>query len=71
MEENRNTANDTKDLKRDRSERKQRKVFKGIMKIIIWCCVIIVLIVATLFISSRIAEFDSIDAMLRFIFGHF
>ena len=71
MEDKRDASVELKEQKKEKSEKKQRKAFKGFMKIIIWFIVIVVLIVSTLFLSSRIAEFDSIADMLRFIFSHF
>jgi len=60
-----------KEKKRDKSEKTQRRFFKGIMKLIIWVCVIAVLVFLTLFLSSRIAEFDSIRDMIIWIRGQF
>jgi len=60
-----------KEQKREKSEKRQRSIFKGIMKIVIWVCVIALLIFLTLFLSSRIAEFDSIGDMIRYIRSQF
>lgn len=62
---------EAKEKRRDRSEKKQRGAIRLVMKIVIWVCVIALLIFLTLFLSSRIAEFESIGAMLRFIRGQY
>ena len=61
---------EVKEKKRDRSEKRQRNAVRAVMKVILWVCVIALLIFLTLFLSSRIAEFDSITDMLRFISGN-
>jgi len=71
MENKIDNTTDFKEIKREKSERTQRSIFKGLMKVIIWCLVIAVIVFLTLFLSARIAEFDSIGAMLSFIFSHF
>jgi len=48
-----------------------RRFIKLIPKIIIWLVIIAVVIFLTLFISSRIGEFDSIADMIRFIRAQF
>ena len=48
-------------------KKKKKSVTGVILKILIWVVVIAVVIFLTLFLSSRIAEFESISAMLVYI----
>jgi len=58
--------------KREQAQWKKTKgVFGGVFRIIFWCVIIVIVVFLTLFLSARIAQFDSIGDMLRFIFGHF
>ena len=50
-------------------KKKKGRTTRTIIKIIIWVIVIAVVIFLTLFLSARIAEFDSIGDMLRYIRG--
>jgi len=69
--ENANNNTEINEQKREKNEKVQRNVFKLIMKIVLWTCVIALLVFLTLFFSSRIAEFDSIGDMIRFIMSHY
>ena len=71
MEEKNDKTAEKNEREREKSEKVQRNFFRGFMKVIIWCFVIILVVFLTLFFSARIAEFDSIDSMLRFIFSQF
>ena len=58
--------------KRDQAQwKKTKRTFGGVFKVILWIVIVALMIFLTLFISARIAQFDSIGDMLRFIFGHF
>ena len=48
-------------------KKKKGRVGRTILKIIIWIVVIVVVVFLTLFLTSRIAEFDSIMDMLEYI----
>ena len=58
--------------RRDAAQWKKTKgVFGGVFRIIFWCVIIVIVVFLTLYLSARIAGFNSIADMLRFIFGHF
>ena len=58
--------------KRDQAQwKKTKRTFGGLLRVILWCVIVAVLVFLTLYISARIAQFNSINDMLRFIFGHF
>ena len=54
-----------------RKKRKRSRTLKMIIKIGVWCIIILVVLFLTLFLSSKIGEFDSIADMLRFIRNQF
>jgi len=50
-------------------KKKKGRAIRTILKIIIWIIVIGIVIFLTLFLTARIAEFDSIMDMLNYIRG--
>jgi flagellar basal body-associated protein FliL len=65
-EQEKPAAKQTPDDKKPKKKKKKR-VLRTIIKIIIWIVVIVAVVFLTLFLTSRIAEFESIPAMLDYI----
>jgi len=63
--------NSEKEEKEGFFRRTLRKIRKEAFSIIFWVIIIIVVIYLTLFLSSKIGEFESISEMLRFIRSQF
>jgi len=61
-----NTPNTQGEKKR---KKKKANPIRFILKIVIWVVVIGIVVFLTLFLTSRIAEFESIGAMLQYIRG--
>jgi len=61
---------DEGETERKRKKRKSRAI-KIALKIVIWCIIILIVVFLTLFLSSKIGEFESIADMLRFIRSQF
>jgi len=73
-----NNFENKNDIQNDRTvpdsttqKKKKNRLIRLLIKIVIWLIVIIVVIWLTLFLSSKIGEFDTIADMLRFIFAQF
>jgi len=54
-----------------KSKKKQGNIFTLLIKIILWCGAVIILVFLTLFISAKLAGFDSMMDMIDFIRGHY
>lgn len=52
-----------------KKKKKKRPAWKVVLIVLIWLVVIAAVIFVTLFLASRIAQFESIGAMLNYIRG--
>jgi len=68
-EKNENLAN--QEAESNKEKQKKSRLIRLIIKIVSWCIVIAIVIYLTLFLSSKIGEFDSIAEMMRFIRAQF
>jgi cell division septal protein FtsQ len=55
------------EIKARRAKRKRRTAGRTVALVIVWLVVIAAVVFLTLFIASKIGEFDSISDMLEFI----
>ena len=52
-------------------KKRKNRLLKVLLKTIGWIIVIVIVVFLTLFLSSKIGEFDSIRDMMRFIYSQF
>ena len=71
QDENKNEIEIEKEEKATRSKRKNRNsLLRVIVRIVLWAVVIVVIAYFALFLSARIAGFDSVIALLRHVIDY-
>jgi len=71
MEERNEISRKSNEERLEHGKKKKSRIIRLIIKIVIWCAIIIVMTILTLYLSSKIGEFDSIADMMRFIRAQF